>query len=156
MNKAQSALEYLMIIALTLAIIVPTAYLFFSYSRESTEQITYPQISEIGLSIMNNAGSVYYSGEYSKIVMDVSMPERINDVYILYNRELVFEVDSDSGTSDVVFFSDISIISDSCIPAGCDLACEKCDLSDLASAGIKKIKLESVNLGTQVNIAKVG
>lgn len=146
--KAQSAVEYLMIVAITLMIIVPTTYLFYTYSRESTEQIVYPQIDDIGSNIINSAESVYYSGEYSKIVIDINMPERINDVYILYNREIVFDVESEAGSSEIVFFSDVNVTSDSCIA-------EKCNL-DIASSGIKKIKLESINQGKQVIIEKVG
>lgn len=158
--KAQSALEYLMIVAIVFMIIIPTVYLFYSYSKESTEQITYPQINEIGINIMNNAESVYYSGEHSKIVIDVSMPDRITDVYILYNRELVFNISTELGTNEMVFFSNVDIISnpDSCTPSGCSSCCsicDKCDLSDILSSGIKKIKIESVNQGKQVNITKV-
>lgn len=151
--KAQSALEYLMIIAITLIIIVPTTYLFSTYSRHSAEQIIYSQINDIGINIINNANFIYQSGEYSKIVMDINMPEKINDVYILYNRELVFNIESEFGSNEMVFFSNANIVSDSCTPEGCSL-CERCDLSDIASSGIKKIKIESINQGKQVLIKK--
>ena len=147
--KAQSALEYLMIIAVTLMIIIPTVYLLYSYSKQSTEEMIYPQINEIGISIINNAESVYYSGEHSKIVITVNMPDKINDVYILYNRELVFDIETELGSNEMVFFSDIDITSDSCIA-------ERCDLSDIAPSGIKKIKVQSINQGQQVLINKTG
>lgn len=146
--KSQSALEYLMIVAITLTMIVPMTYLFYTYSKESTEQVVYPQINEIGRTIVNNAESVYYSGEHSKIVIDVNMPDRINDVNILYNKELVFEIETELGTNEMVFFSNINITS---TPS----TAGECNLSDIASSGIKKIKLESVNQGKQVNITKV-
>lgn len=158
--KAQSALEYLMVMAIVFMIIVPTVYLFYSYSKQSTEQMVYPQINDIGRTIINNAESVYYSGKHSKIVIDVDMPDKINDVYVLYNRELVFNISTDFGDNEMVFFSNIDLISDpdSCIPAGCSSCCstcDRCDLSGTTSSGIKEIKIESVNQGRQVNITKV-
>jgi len=146
--KAQSAMEYLMIVAITLMIIVPTTYLFYTYSKQSIEQAVYPQINDIGTNIINNAESVYYSGEHSKIVMDINMPDKINDIYILENRELVFDVESESGSNEVVFFSNINITSNSC-------AAGKCNLSNIASSGVKQIKIESINQGNQVIIEKV-
>ena len=68
MPKAQAALEYLLIIAMTFAIIIPTVYLFFTYSRESNIKIIDFQISSIGRNIVNTAESIYYSGENSKTV----------------------------------------------------------------------------------------
>ncbi len=141
--KAQSALEYLMIIALTLGVIVPTTYLFYTYSKQSTEQIIYPRINEIGIEIINNAESVYYSGEHSKIVMDVNMPEKINDINILEDRELVFEIETELGDNEMVFFSDIPIV--------------KGDFTGIEGIGIKKIKLEAKEIdGTlKVEITKI-
>ena len=145
--KAQSALEYLMIVAITLMIILPSTYLFYTYSKQLTDEAIYPQINEIGLGIINNAHSVYFSGEYSKIVMDVNMPKKVNDIYILYNRELIFNVESDIGSSDIVFFSNINITSSSC-------SNDICSLSELTLSGLKKIKMESINEGKQVIITK--
>jgi len=83
--KAQSAIEYLMIIALTLAIIVPTTYLFFRYTSESNVEITYSQINQIGRQILNTAETGYFSGKSSKIILEVNMPEGIDDIYVLAN-----------------------------------------------------------------------
>ncbi len=65
--KAQSAMEYLMIIAIVFVIIVPTVYLFYSYSKQSMDQSVYSQVGEIGKGIINNAKSVYYSGSIQKL-----------------------------------------------------------------------------------------
>ncbi len=148
--KAQSALEYLMVVALTLMIIVPTTYLFYSYSKQSTDQLIYPQINGIGREIISTAESVYYSGEHSRIVMDINMPEKVNDVYILDERELVFEIEGESGNNEMVFFSDVNITSDSdsCTTVKCYV--------NISSSGIKKVKIESINQGREVLINKTG
>ena len=139
--KAQSAVEYLMIIALTLGIIVPTSYLFFRYSSESNVQIVDVQVTQIGRNIIDTAESVYYSGEGSKIVLEINMPENVEDVYIIADRELVFKVITELGETEIVFFSDIDII-----------IAEDGDLTDIAGVGRKKVEIQSD--GNQVLIGK--
>jgi len=132
--KAQSAIEYLMIIALTLGIIVPTSYLFFHYSSESNIQIVDAQLTEIGRTIIDTAESVYFSGTGSKIVLEINMPKSVYDVEILGNKELVFRLFSEisaTGESEVVFFSSIPIA-------------ESGDLTSIAGSGMKKIRIMAV------------
>lgn len=143
-TKAQSALEYLMIIAITLGLIVPTAYLFFRYSSESNVQIIDSQITQIGRIIIDTAESVYFSGESSKIILEINMPENVDDVYILANRELVFEIISeisDTGETESVFFSSINIPITS---TGLDCPI-RCDLSNIAGSGLKKIRIQAID-----------
>ncbi len=155
--KAQSALEYLMIIALTLGIIVPTTYLFFRYSSESNVQIVDVQVNQIGRNIIDAAESVYFSGEGSKITVELNMPKNVVDVYILANRELVFRISYEIGETEAVFFSSAGIpltsddTSDDCVNNG------NCDLSSIAGVGLKKIKIQSIgdgSGGTEVLIEK--
>lgn len=132
--KAQSAIEYLMIIALTLGIIVPTTYLFFRYSSESNIQIVDAQITEIGRTITDTAESVYFSGEGSKIALEINMPKSVTDVEILSNKELVFTLASEispTGETEAVFFSSVPIA-------------EGGDLTSIAGSGLKKIRIIAV------------
>ena len=141
--KAQSALEYLMVIALAMGIIVPITYMFFQYSSESNVQIIDVQVTQIGRNIIDTAESVYYSGEGSKIVLEINMPENVEDVSIMYNRELVFNIITELGETEIVFFSDIDILITSddgeseCVNDG------NCDLSSLAGSGLKKVEIKS-------------
>ena len=66
-----------MIIALVLGIIVPTTYLLFRNTSESNVQILYSQISQIGNNIVDTAETVFFSGEGSKIVLEVNMPKGV-------------------------------------------------------------------------------
>ena len=148
--KAQSAIEYLMIIALTLGIIVPTSYLFFRYSSESNIQIVDAQLTEIGRTIIDTAESVYFSGTGSKIVLEINMPKSVYDVEILGNKELVFRLFSEisaTGESEVVFFSSIPIAE-----AGDG------DLKTIAGSGLKKVRIMAIpdqSGGTEVIIESV-
>jgi len=159
MAKAQSALEYLMIIALALGIIVPTTYLFFRYSSQSTAEIVDSQINQIGRIILDTAEIVYFSGEGSKIILELNLPKGVDDVYILDNRELVFEMTTEIGETEAVFFSsvDIPIISgdlaSDCIDNG------NCALNDIAGFGLKRVRVQSIDDGmggTVVLIEKFG
>ncbi len=151
-KKAQPALEYLMIIALVLGIIVPTAYLLFRTTSESNVKILYSQISQIGNSIIDTAETVFFSGEGAKIVLDINMPKGVSDVKILANRELVFDIVSELGTTEAVFFSSttIPIISDDptpdCVNNG------NCDLSDLAGEGLKRISIEAIDISGTIKV----
>ena len=136
--KAQTAIEYLMIIALTLGLIVPTAYLFFRFSSESNVQIVDAQITQIGRSIIDTAQSVYFSGEVSKIKLEINMPKNVNDVYILADRELVFEINSEisaTGETEAVFFSSVNI----------PLTEGSGDLSSVAGSGLIRIRIQAID-----------
>src|SRR3989338_6086833 len=146
-KSSQSALEYLMIIGITFAIIVPTVYLFFSYSRDSNLQITYAIISSMGNEIISNAESIYYSGENSKTVLELTMPDNINNVVIVSNMELIFNLTTQIGEIETVFFSKVNITGNSC-------AGNICDISFIADEGLQRIRIESINKGKQVLIAR--
>lgn len=147
-KKAQSAVEYLMIIGITLGIILPTTYLFFRYSSQSNEQIIDSQINQLGKSIIDTAEIVYFSGKDSKIILELNIPKNLESVDILGGRELVFTKLSEIGENDMVFYSsaDIPIESDATT------------LAYIASPGLKKIRIQAVDDGaggTKVLIEKV-
>ena len=142
--KAQSAIEYLMIIALTLGIIVPTSYLFFSYSSESNIQIVDAQITEIGRTIIDTAEYVYFSGAGSKIVLEINIPKSVYGVEISANRELVFRLFSEistTGETEAVFFSSVPITE-----------AEDGDLKTIAGSGLKKVRIMAIPDSGQLKV----
>ena len=145
-TKTQSSVEFILIIALVMGLIVPIAYSFFQYSSEFSVQIVDTQINQIGRNIIDTAETVYFSGKGSKIVLELNMPKNVVDVYIIANRELIFDITSKIGETEAVFFSSVDI---SIAVGG--------DLSDIVGSGLKKIKIESVDDGiggTEVIIGK--
>ena len=159
--KAQSALEYVMIVVLVLAVIVPAAYLFFRLSSESNTKIVYTQLDQIGRSIIDTAETVYYSGKGSKIIVEASIPENVFDAKILASRELVFTLNTETGPVETVFFSSpgIPLTSISASDGGCPIVgiVVECDLSELVGKGLAKIKIESIATpagGTEVLIRR--
>ena len=103
-SKGQSSLEYLLIAAVSLGIIIPTAYLFYIYSKESSQQLSDSQITTLGKTIVDTSESIYYSGKDSKSVLELNIPDNVDKVYIYDGSELVFRIRTSSGDSDIVFF----------------------------------------------------
>ncbi len=139
-RAAQSSLEYLLVVALTLAIIVPTTYLFYVYSKESSEEIVDSQITKIGRSIVDAAESIFYSGQGSKTVLELNVPDNINSVSIIDGRELIFNMSTSFGISEIVFFSSVNMTA---IGSNCNA--NTCIIPQLASSGLKKVKIEAIN-----------
>ena len=135
----QSSLEYLLIVALTFAIIVPTTYLFYNYSKESSQEIVDAQITNIGRNIIDSSETIFYSGQGSKTVLDLNVPDNIATAEIIDNRELVFNITTPFGISEIVFFSSVNITAAS---SNCDA--NVCKLPDLAYPGLKKVKIEAM------------
>lgn len=140
-SSAQSSLEYLLVVALTFAIIVPTTYLFYNYSKESSQEISDAQIIKIGREIVDTSESIFYSGEGSKTVLEVNVPENVDSVIIIDGRELVFNITTSFGISEIVFFSSVNITT-----IGSDCIENVCSIPKLASSGLKKVKLEAISL----------
>ena len=132
-------MEYLFIVALTFSIIIPTAYLFYSYSRESGQQIADSQIQQLGANIIDAAQSIYYSGQGSRTELQTNVPDGIDSVMIMDGKELVFNLSTEYGVSEIVFFSSINITA-----VQSDCALNYCKLPGLASPGLRKIKIEAI------------
>jgi len=145
--RSQSSVEYLMIIAITIGIIMPTTYLFFRFSSQSTDKIEDTQALQIGTFLIDNAETIYFSGEGSKVILKLTMPENILDINIIDNRELVFNISNSYGGTESVFFSLVNITSQNCLD-------NVCSLSEIAGKGSKNVKLESINKGKSIIITK--
>lgn len=140
LNKAQSSLEYLLVVAITFAIIIPTTYLFYSYSRESSQEITDAQITKLGRSIVDTAETIFYSGQGSKTVLELNVPDNVDSAVIIDGRELIFNITTSFGVSEIVFFSSVNITTTS---SNCNA--NICKLPELASSGLKKVKLVTIS-----------
>ena len=136
--KSQSSLEYLLVVALTFAIILPTIYLFYNYSKESSTEITDAQITKLGRSIVDAAETIFYSGQGSKTTLELNIPDNIESALIIDGRELVFNVTTSFGISEIVFFSSINMTTTNC-------TVNICKVPELASSGLKKLKIEAMS-----------
>ena len=147
--KSQISLEYLLIVALTFAIIIPTTYLFYNYSKESSQEIVDAQITKLGRSIVDSSETIFYSGQGSKTILDLNVPDNVESAIIIDGRELVFNVTTTFGVSEIVFFSSVNITTPS---SNCNA--NVCSLPGLASSGLKKVKIEAISKDS-VDIEKI-
>ena len=108
-SRAQVSIEYLIIIGLSFAILIPAGYFFYNYSKTSNEASIRSQITQIGTAITTNAESVYGLADGSLVTLDLRYPNNIRDVYILDNQELVIKYELSSGTNEAVFFTQVNI-----------------------------------------------
>lgn len=138
-RSSQSSLEYLLVVALTFAIMVPTTYLFYNYSKESSQEITDAQITKMGRTIIDAAESIFYSGQGSKTVLELNVPENIDSAVIVDGRELVLNITTSLGVSEIVFFSSVNITT------GSNCNANVCSLPGLAGFGLKKVKAEAID-----------
>ena len=136
---SQSSLEYILVVALTFAIIMPTTYLFYNYSKESSQKITDAQVTSIGRSIVDSAETMFYSGQGSKTTLDINVPDNVAGAVIIDGRELVLNITTSFGVSEIVFFSTVNITTGS----GC--TGNVCNISGLANSGLKKVKIETID-----------
>ena len=139
-SSGQSSLEYLMVVAITFVIILPATYLFYSYSKESSYEINDAQATKLGRTIVDAAESIFYSGKGSKAVLELNVPDNVDSASIIDGREVVFNITTSFGTSEIVFFSSVNLTTPG---SGCNA--NICNISGLASPGLKKVKLEVVD-----------
>ena len=139
-RSSQSSLEYLLIVALTFAIIIPTAYLFYNYSKESSQEIVDAQITKVGTSIIDTAESIFYSGQGSKTVIELNMPDNVVSAFVIDGRELVFNVTTSLGVSEIVFFSSVNLttVSTNCV-------INVCYFPELSNSRLEKVKIEAIS-----------
>ncbi|MBU0471983.1 MAG: class III signal peptide-containing protein [Nanoarchaeota archaeon] len=108
MKKAQISVEYLFIIGLALAILVPGSIMFYNYSQESNNKLVAGQINRIGKNIINQAEQMNAIGKNSWTTIEANLPETTRNIYAK-DYELVITYQTDNGLSESVFFSDINI-----------------------------------------------
>ncbi|MFC2134079.1 class III signal peptide-containing protein [Bacteroidota bacterium] len=140
-RKGQISVEYLLIIGMALAILVPGSILFYNYSKNSNEQLVASQINRIGKNIISNAEQMYTIGKNSWVTLDISFPESTTDAYIVDGSELVIKYQTTRGITESVFFTDITIEG---LFSG--------NISNPFHSGNMKIKIES--LGDRVLIGE--
>jgi uncharacterized protein (UPF0333 family) len=130
-KKAQISVEYLLIIGMAMAILIPGTIMFYNYSKDSNDQLVSNQINRIGKNIIHNSEDMYVIGKDSWTTIDVNMPESATGAYIIEN-ELIIMYSTRRGITESVFFSDVPIVG---LYSG--------NISESFHSGAMKIKIES-------------
>lgn len=154
--KSQISMEYIMIIAISLMILLPGVYFFRNFVFESNDQILNSRLNEISAQIVSKARKMHYYGPPSKSVLQIDMPPQVEKMYVLNLANeyyLVFNILTTKGPQNIYFLSEQKIIveveescsdldNNDCITHTC-----KCFPKRYSSKGIKNFRLESTNVG---------
>lgn len=108
-GKAQISVEYLIIVGLAFAVIIPAAYFFYTYTQDSNEEAVRSQINQVGNEILLNAESIYGLADGSLVTVTLQYPKNIRDIYVINQKELIIHYELSSGRNDAVFFSRIPL-----------------------------------------------
>jgi len=149
-KRAQVSTEYLIIIAISFAILVPGGFFFYKYSQSSNEANIRSQISQTGNNILTSAESIYGLADGSLVTLDLHYPKNVRDIYIIGNRELVIKYEVSGGINEAVFFSKVDLVGNysypardpcSILPAG---GCDNSSITyNLPTQGSHQLKFES-------------
>jgi len=109
-RHGQVSIEYLMILAFIFATIIPGIYFLYSYSVSSADTISAAQFERIGSDILSTALQTAALGRGSWLQLDANIPEAVEDINISDSgSELVITYQTQAGTSQAVFFSDVPL-----------------------------------------------
>lgn len=132
-NKAQVAVEYMILVGFLVVITIPLILIYNSHYKGTSEQIISNQADQLGQKIVDTVESIYYLGQPSKTVIKVYMPNQVENITI-GNREVVFRIKLSGGFDEVVKVSSVPING-----------------SMNPSSGIHYVEIKSV--GSYVNIS---
>ncbi len=108
LKKSQSSMEYLLLVGIAMALIIPLTIIYISYSATAEDTIISEHINKIGTTIVNSAQEVYYHGKPSKTTLEINFPKNIDNIIISKN-EINFRIKTDAGISDMEFFSEANL-----------------------------------------------
>lgn len=107
--RGQVSVEYLIILGVVLLIMVPASFLLFERARQTTDQVTSSQIIRIGSELTTGIAAIYSLGKNSWTTLEVSFPESANSFFVNSDNEIIVGFDTNSGSSEAVFFTDIPL-----------------------------------------------
>jgi len=115
-SKAQVAVEYLLVLALGLFLLMGGLYVFFSYSASTNSRVAYAQIGNIGNSLILSAESVASMSTNSWTTVQAQVPDNVKNITI-YNtnmpgvvNELIFTTETQTSDAEVVIYTTLPIV----------------------------------------------
>ncbi|MFH0978931.1 MAG: hypothetical protein V1837_06560 [Candidatus Woesearchaeota archaeon] len=108
MQRAQTAIEYLIIVGFALSVIAVLTIVYYEHDASSKNEIISSQVSSIERKIVDSAESVYYLGAPTRTTLKIYMPSNIEKV-IISSREVNFQVHTKEGISDLEVMSAVNL-----------------------------------------------
>lgn len=108
MQKAQVAMEYMVIVGFITLMIVPLFLLYYTQYEGTHEQIRSNEADQIARKIIDASEAVYYLGAPTKTTIRVYIPARVDSIDLL-GSEVVFVMRTRFGVDEVVRASPVYI-----------------------------------------------
>jgi hypothetical protein len=130
-------MEYLIIIGLSFAVLIPTAYFFYDYSRTTNDETVRSQVNQLGNKILVNAESIYGLADGSLVTVDFKYPSNIRNITVVSQNELIIRYELHTGVTEAVFFSKVPLTGayNSTNGQVCDGACVDSQFSTVDPSG---------------------
>ena len=134
--KAQVAMEYLIIIGITLIVLVPLAIIVSDYINYSKERVAVQQLYDVTRQIADTAKTVYFFGYPSKILLKLYFPEGIQSAKVL-NHGIAFILRITDVNHSLFQYSKINLTGNL-----------------TTSAGLHYVEVKALNNAVNISIAK--
>jgi hypothetical protein len=110
----QVSFEYMIVVALVAAVLLPTLYLFYGRTQGTIQEIDQTRIDKIGRDVIATAEKVYFSGPPAIITLEKELPKNIVSMRISTNsvtgkKAFVIVVRADGGTINMEYPSTVNI-----------------------------------------------
>lgn len=107
--KGQVSMEYLVVVGFVIAILIPSSYIFYTFSQDFRDEVASSQLRKVAQEVTEAAESVYYQGPPSKQSLRVSIPHQVSND-IVNGREVGFGIRTQGGKqSDIVVVSAVNV-----------------------------------------------
>ncbi|PIN86401.1 hypothetical protein COV19_04945 [Candidatus Woesearchaeota archaeon CG10_big_fil_rev_8_21_14_0_10_44_13] len=111
-GSAQASVEYLMVAGIAFAIILPMVYIFYTYSTDMGQEVTFMKLGRINNELVRTAEEFYYLGAPSKTTVSFEMPFGLYDVQVSENMmELIFLYGDKNDSKEIVGYSEVPVRS---------------------------------------------
>ena len=113
-DRAQASIEFVLVIAFGMVILLPASLIFANYSRESSEELKMTQLIRMGNDIVLQSENVYYYSDPSRVEIIGVVPEGVKSIYVQTDwanhvNLLTFNLQKGDKIQPVTFFSRVNI-----------------------------------------------
>jgi hypothetical protein len=108
MQRAQSSIEYLIIVGFAFAVIAVLFVVYYEHDTSTKSQVMVSQVDRIAKKVIDTSETVYFMGEPTRSRIKVFMPTNVKEITIAPNS-LIFTVQSKEGLSDMDYPSSINL-----------------------------------------------
>ena len=115
--KSQISVEYLMVMGFVVLLTVPLIIIYYNFTSDSSYEIITSQVFQIATKIVDAAESVYFLGSPSQTTIKVYIPAQIAGAS-LDNKEVLFNITTRSGNSEIVQVSSVDLTGELPITQG--------------------------------------